>query len=100
MSSERRRGLQRHHRTTTTTRLPSQDDRIKRAEYLQRCWPGHQRIASFDLLDVCADDDSALIRYREDVPGEPGFQCVEHFEFTDDLVSHVEVYFGRALTPD
>jgi ketosteroid isomerase-like protein len=41
-----------------------QDDRIGRAAYLQRCWPNHEYIGSFNLLDVCADDDSALIRYR------------------------------------
>ncbi len=75
-----------------------EDDRIDRATYLQRCWPGHERIESFSLLDVCADSDGALIRYRADVPGESGFQCVEHFEFMDELVCHVEVYFGRELT--
>jgi hypothetical protein len=47
------------------------------------------------LLDVCADSGSALIRYKADVTGETGFQCAEHFEFADDLVSHIEVYFGR-----
>ncbi len=74
------------------------DDRIDRATYLECCWPGHERIQEFNLLDVCADHDRALIRYHAAVSGEPDFQCVEHFEFADDLVSHVEVYFGRDLT--
>ena len=29
----------------------------------------------------------------------PGFASVEHFKFKDDLIAHVEVYFGRDLSP-
>jgi hypothetical protein len=32
-----------------------QDARIDRAAYFDRCWPGHQSIKSFTLLDLCAD---------------------------------------------
>jgi hypothetical protein len=38
------------------------------------------------------DDRMALIRRYG-----PGFANVEHFEFTGDQISHVEVYFGREL---
>jgi ketosteroid isomerase-like protein len=74
---------------------PNDDDRIDTTAFLARCWPNHDVIEKFHLLDVCADSDSALIRYKADVTGDPGFQCAEHFEFADDLVSHIEVYFGR-----
>lgn len=73
------------------------DDRIDRANYFERCWPGHADIVSFTLLDVCADAEGALIRYRAAVSAGPGFACAEHFEFSDDRISHIDVYFGREL---
>ena len=73
------------------------DDRIDRATYLGRCWPVHERIESFTLLDVCADDNGALVRYRAGEFTGPGFASVEHFEFIGDHISHVEVYYGREL---
>lgn len=73
------------------------DDRIDRATYFERCWPPHESIESFTVLDVCADTDGALIRYRAAELAGPGFANVEHFEFSDDRISHVDVYFGRGL---
>jgi len=55
------------------------------------------RIKTFALLDVCADQTGALVRYRASEFAGPGFANVERFEFTDDLIAHVEVYFGRDL---
>ena len=73
------------------------DDRIDRAAYFERCWPPHERIRSFTLLDVCADTHDALVRYRAAEFTGPGFANVEHFEFAGDLISHVAVYYGREL---
>jgi hypothetical protein len=73
------------------------DDGIDRATYFERCWTPHERIESFALLDVCADDKGALVRYRAAEFAGPGFANVEHFGFTGDFISHVEVYFGREL---
>jgi ketosteroid isomerase-like protein len=73
------------------------DDRIDRVTYFERCWPPHEHIESFTLLDVCADTQGALVRYRAAEFAGPGFANVEHFEFTGDRVSHVGVYFGREL---
>jgi ketosteroid isomerase-like protein len=73
------------------------DDGIDRITYFERCWPPHERIEFFALLDVCADDKGALVRYRAGEYDGPGFASVEHFEFTGDQISHVEVYFGREL---
>jgi ketosteroid isomerase-like protein len=85
------------HPSFTFTSPNPDDDRIDRAEYFERCWPPHESIKSFALLDVCADDHSALIRYRAAEFTGPGFANVEHFEFTADQITHVEVYFGRDL---
>jgi hypothetical protein len=73
------------------------DDRIDRATYFERCWPPHEGIKSFALLDVCADDNSALVRYRAGEFVGPGFANVERFEFRDAQIVHLEVYFGRGL---
>jgi ketosteroid isomerase-like protein len=81
---------------TFTSPAPG-DDRIDRVTYFERCWPPHEGIRSFELLDVCADDGGALVRYRADEFVGPGFANVERFEFSGDKIVHVEVYFGREL---
>jgi ketosteroid isomerase-like protein len=79
----------------TFTSPSPDDDGIDRATYFERCWPPHESIKSFALLDVCADDSGALIRYRAAEFAGAGFANVERFEFRDDQIVHVEVYFGR-----
>ena len=79
----------------TFTSPSPDDDRIDRNTYFERCWPPHMDIRSFALLDVCADANGALVRYRADQFTGPGFANVERFEFSGDQIMHVEVYFGR-----
>jgi len=86
------------HPDFTFTSPSPNDDRIDRATYFERCWPPHEQIESFTLLDVCADAHHALVRYRAAEFTGPGFASVEHFEFTDDRISHIDVYFGRELS--
>jgi hypothetical protein len=76
---------------------PNDDDNIDQASYFARCWPNHQAISHFALLDICADGDHALIRYHANTSEGAGFSNVEHFEFRDDLISHVDCYFGPPL---
>lgn len=85
------------HPDFTFTSPAGDDDRIDRAEYFERCWPPHEKIKSFTLLDVCADEHGALVRYRAAEFTGPGFANVERFEFGDGQIVHVEVFFGRAL---
>lgn len=73
------------------------DDRIDRATYFERCWPPHEHIETFTLHDICADSDRAMVRCQATESSGPGFADVECFEFSDDLISHIEIYFGRAL---
>ncbi len=77
---------------------PNDDDNIDQALYFDRCWPNHQAIRQFDLLDICADGDGALVRYHANTLEGAGFSNVEHFEFVDDLISHVHCYFGPPET--
>jgi SnoaL-like domain len=78
---------------------PNNDDNIDQVSYFSRCWPNHEAIRHFDLLDVCADSEQALVRYHASSFDGAGFRNVEHFEFRDDLISHVDCYFGPPL-PD
>lgn len=78
---------------------PNDDDNIDQALYFARCWPNHEAINRFELLDVCADVDRALVRYHASTVEGAGFRNVEHFEFTDGLISHVSCYFGPPV-PD
>jgi ketosteroid isomerase-like protein len=54
------------------------DDRIDRATYSERCWPGHESIQSFTLLDVSADGHGALIRYWASEFNKPGLVNAKH----------------------
>jgi ketosteroid isomerase-like protein len=88
------------HPDFTFTSPNPDDDRIGWAAYFERCWPPHEDIKSFALLDICADNEGALVRYRATQFAGPGFDSVEHFEFRDGefrdgLIAHVEAYFGR-----
>jgi hypothetical protein len=73
---------------------PNDDDNIDQAVYFARCWPNHEAITHFTLLDVCADNDFALVRYHASTLDGAGFSNVERFEFREDLIAHVDCYFG------
>jgi hypothetical protein len=45
----------------------------------------------YEAYDI---SDHALIRYHASAIEGAGFSNVEHFEFRDDLISHVDCYFG------
>jgi SnoaL-like domain len=83
------------HEEFTFSSPEPEDDHIGLAKYFQRCWPQHERITRFDLLDVCADTDSALVRYMGHVRDGSPFHCVDHVEFKEDLIGKIDCYFGR-----
>jgi ketosteroid isomerase-like protein len=71
------------------------DDRIDRATYFAKCWPGHEHLRLFHLLQVTAEGDHLLIRYQAESTDGTTFCNVEHFELAEDQrVAHVDVYFG------
>ena len=76
---------------------PNDDDNIDQAAYFARCWPNHEAIRHFELLDICSDDDHALVRYHGSTFGGGRFSNVEYFAFSDGLISHVDCYFGPPM---
>jgi ketosteroid isomerase-like protein len=71
------------------------DDRIDRDAFFARCWPMHERITSFTLLDVCADESHALVRYLGAMNDGSEFSNAEHLEFVDDAIEHIDVFFSE-----
>lgn len=70
-------------------------DRIDRATYFTRCWPGHEIIRRFHIDRLYVVGDEVVVRYRaERYEGEP-FHCTEFHRLRDGKVAAVDVYFGR-----
>jgi ketosteroid isomerase-like protein len=74
-----------------------QDDRIDKAAYFERCWPGAGKLKIEKLDKVFAQGDEAFVRYV--AVGEDGvrFQNVELLAARDGKITRVEVYFGWNL---
>jgi len=70
------------------------DDRIDRATYFAKCWPGNLQLRSFTLHQLMIDDQQALIRYEAEWDDGTTFENVEHFELDGQQFAHIDVYFG------
>jgi ketosteroid isomerase-like protein len=76
------------------------DDRIDRATYFSKCWPGNDHLQSFTLHQLVVDGQHALIRYEAEWDDGTSFENVEHFELGRDQVTHIDVYFGSLPNDD
>jgi hypothetical protein len=76
---------------------PNDDDNIDLETYFGRCWPNHAVMKQFELLNVYADVDHALVRYHALTHDGSEFGNVEYFVFRDDLISHIDCHFGPAM---
>lgn len=74
------------------------DDRIDKAAYFERCWPGAGKLKIESLDKVFAQGDEVFVRYV--ARGEDGvrFQNVELLTARGGKIASVEVYFGWNLT--
>jgi hypothetical protein len=72
------------------------DDHIDRARFFAKCWPFHEQLRTFHLLQVGIDGDHALVRYQAEKIDGDGFCNVEHLELDQARrrISHIDVYFG------
>jgi ketosteroid isomerase-like protein len=71
-----------------------QDDRIDRATYFERCWPGNGMLEHFEFKRVFENDDEVAVNYIARRTDGSTFRNTEIFSFNGDQVSGVEVYFG------
>ena len=72
------------------------DDHIDRASFFAKCWPFHEQLRTFHLLQLGIDGDHALVRYQAQKIDGDGFCNVEHLELDQDRrpIRHIDVYFG------
>lgn len=70
------------------------DDRIDRATYFAKCWPGTEHLRHFEIRQLIVNDGYALIRYEAESTDGSRFENVEHFELDGNQVNHIDVYFG------
>jgi len=70
------------------------DDRIDRATYFAKCWPGNEHLRTFLVRQLVIDGKHALVRYVAESVDGSRFENVEHFELGRDQVKHIDVYFG------
>lgn len=73
------------------------DDRIDRAAYFERCWPGAGKVRILSIDRLVAQGDEAFVRYVAQGPDGVRFQNVELLTARAGKVTAVEVYFGWNL---
>ena len=71
-----------------------QDDRIDRAAYWQRCWPGAGKVRIRSIEKLFAQGDQAFVLYVAEGPDGVRFQNVELVTARGGKVAEVQVYFG------
>jgi hypothetical protein len=70
------------------------DDRIDKRTYFERCWRSSNWIERHDLGRIVVQEDDAFVTYKCVAKGGKSFRNTEFFEFENDKVKRIDVYFG------
>jgi ketosteroid isomerase-like protein len=70
------------------------DDRIDKRTYFERCWRSSNWIERHDLERIVVRGDDAFVTYKCVAKGGKSFRNTEFFEFENDKVKRIDVYFG------
>ena len=71
---------------------------IDRTTYFERCWPNHERLASFDVVRLEEVGDEVLLTYEATRTDGTRFRNTEVLGFDGDgRIARIEVYFGWEL---
>lgn len=78
------------------------DDDIDQATCFARCWPNHETIRQFNLLDLCADGGYGLVRYHASTLDGSGFSNVERSSsrttsFRTSAATSARLFLSRRL---
>src|SRR5688572_7284347 len=73
------------------------DNRLDRATYFRRCWPGSKSIASFQFLRRVSHGEQVIVTYRATTTDRREFQNSEVVTIRDGRIIEVEVYFGWSI---
>ena len=70
------------------------DNRIDRATFYRRCWPGSAGIREFRFIRVVESGDTVLVTYEGKGVSGNVFRNTEAVTIHDGWIVEVEVYFG------
>jgi ketosteroid isomerase-like protein len=70
------------------------DDRIDRASYFERCWPGHAMQQAFEIERIIPDGDTAIVTYLLVTKAGRRIHNTELVRISGGKVVEVEVFFG------
>ena len=70
------------------------DDRLDKATYFERCWPGDDRFGGFRIEKMFVDGNDAFIRYEIELKDGGKFRNTEFIRTDGNQIKEVEVYFG------
>jgi ketosteroid isomerase-like protein len=70
------------------------DNRIDRATFFKRCWPGSETIEGFDFVRLAAEGQTVFVTYEGQRDGGKRFRNTEVVTVRDGRITEVEVYFG------
>lgn len=73
------------------------DDHINKKAYLQRCWPSSKHIQAYDIQNLLADGNEAVIRYECWLKSGTSYRNMEYFKIVGDKIEEIDVYFGYDL---
>jgi ketosteroid isomerase-like protein len=72
-----------------------QDDRIDRNTYLERCWPGSEKIRAVRIRQLFAEGAEALVRYEAELTSGATYRGAEYFRTDAGRIQEVDTYFGN-----
>ena len=73
------------------------DPLLDRDGFFERCWPGHEHIASFTLHRLVQSGDEVIVTYELTKEDGHRFRNTEVLTFRGDKLAKAEVYFGWDL---
>ncbi len=72
------------------------DDRIDKAKYFKRCWPGRERIRTNEIEALCENDNDVFVFYKCTLKDGTEFRNTERHTFAGERIKSIEVYFGAS----
>jgi hypothetical protein len=70
------------------------DDRIDRAMYFAKCWPGSTAIRQISVEKLFVDGTDAFVRYELRKNDGSAFRNVEFIRTEGKCIVEIQVYFG------
>jgi ketosteroid isomerase-like protein len=73
------------------------DNRLDRATYFSRCWPGSQQMDAIDVIHAVAQGEHAFMTYDAHMQDGKAFRNTEVLTVQDGKLIEAQVFFGWTL---